>query len=81
MKRLKKIIITLVGVWLLAHIIFVLTDTTYVYRAIWYNFVDIDDLSLFHNRTVKAGEGDQWLLSKRYNQIPLSETLKNELPP
>jgi len=28
---------------------------------------------------VKAGEGNQWLLSKRYNQTPLSETLKNEL--
>lgn len=39
----------------------------------------IDDYKIFHNRTVKAGEAQPWLISDDYNIFEIEETDRNQL--
>ena len=56
-----------------------ISGKTYIFKALAYNFVDIDDNVLFFNREVKAGEGTEWPLSADYNKAALPSELKTEL--
>jgi len=44
----------------------------YVQTALIYQNVDIDDYTIFHNRTIKAGTAEPWKLSKDYNKYQFS---------
>ncbi|MBS1763942.1 MAG: serine hydrolase [Bacteroidetes bacterium] len=55
------------------------TGKLYYYKAIIYNYVDIDDLNLFYNRPVEANKGESWNISKSYNKEKLSDTLTSLL--
>jgi CubicO group peptidase (beta-lactamase class C family) len=56
----------------LLHGILVLTDKTFLYKAIWYNYVNIDDLKLFENRAIDNATGPPWALASSLNQLPAS---------
>lgn len=55
------------------------TGKFYYWKAIIYNYVNIDDLDLFPYRTIEPGHPQPWLLSSAYNQIPLTDSLRKEL--
>ncbi len=55
------------------------TGKLYYYKAIIYNYVDIDDLNLFYNRPVEADKSQEWNISKFYNSEKLSDTLTSFL--
>ena len=44
----------------------------YVQTALIYQNVDIDDYTIFHNRTIKTGTAEPWKLSKDYNKYQFS---------
>jgi hypothetical protein len=51
----------------------------YLYKALVYNYVNIDDLNLFSVRTVKAGDGEPWPLGHDYNKKQLTPELQKTL--
>jgi len=57
----------------------VYTGRTWVYRALVYNFVDIDDHELFVQRPVPAGTPMHWPLSINYNKFVPDSTARKEL--
>jgi len=50
-----------------------LPQNHFIIRALIYQHVNIDDYSLFHNRTVKKGIEQPWAVSTSYNTYNLSE--------
>lgn len=77
-------------VWLIllwAFVIFIisavigilLTGNTYIYKALVYNYVNIDDLDLFPTRVIQAGEPQPWPVSKEYNKAKLADSVRAEL--
>ncbi|WP_207534770.1 serine hydrolase domain-containing protein [Desertivirga arenae] len=78
-KLLKAFYIFLV-ILLIANILIYATDTTYIYKALVYQQVGIDDLNLFSSREVAKGSKIQsWAHSPEYNKKPLSDTLRRTL--
>ncbi|QQR96267.1 MAG: hypothetical protein IPJ93_06495 [Bacteroidota bacterium] len=65
---MKKIIKYLLFILLITTVVLAATGKLYYYKALVYNFVDIDDLNLFHNREVKNGTGMPWNVSTDYNK-------------
>lgn len=70
--------------WLLTLIILLnvvmwSTGKLYLYKALVYNFVNIDDLDLFPSREVSAGNPQPWNMSSGYNQTPLTGELRAAL--
>ena len=57
----------------------VLTGKAYLYKAIAYNFADIDDYTIFDNHSVPAVNPAPWPLSGEYNTIKLPDTLEQYL--
>ncbi len=55
------------------------TGKLYYYKALVYNYVNIDDLSLFATREVAAPEPQRWNISKSYNDRPLTPRLEKLL--
>jgi CubicO group peptidase (beta-lactamase class C family) len=76
---LKKIVNYLAVTLLIVTIALVATGKLYYYKAIIYNYVNIDDLDLFHNRKVEALQPQEWNISKNYNKEALSERLQKTL--
>ena len=63
-----------------ANLIILLTDTTYIYKALVYQQADIDDIDIFYKRKVNAGNFSQpWPNSKQYSKTPLTDTLRRIL--
>src|SRR5688500_9164512 len=80
---MKKFIRAIVYVLLLIIVVFctyaVVSGKTYLFEAVWYNFVDIDDYKKFTNNTVVTAEAQPCDLSSDYNKNPLPVELKKML--
>ncbi len=73
-----------IGIFLISAIaLFVIyafgSGKTYMFKALIYNYVDIDDNALFNNRKIAATSGVEWPFAKEYNKKPMPSTLKKEL--
>lgn len=55
------------------------TGRTYLFKAVAYNFADIDDYRKFSNNTVAIGQVQPWSRSAQYNQRSLPDSLLQEL--
>ncbi|WMJ75607.1 serine hydrolase [Cytophagaceae bacterium ABcell3] len=76
----KKALLIFLLFILLVNIGIILLDKRFVYRALWYNFVGIDDYRIFHNREISASPDPQpWPLASEYNQYELSPNLRQGL--
>ncbi|ARS36556.1 serine hydrolase domain-containing protein [Pontibacter actiniarum] len=54
-----------------------MSDRSYVYKAVVYNFADIDDNDIFEQREVDAPpQAQPWPLAKEYNQLQLPKKLQ-----
>lgn len=73
-KPLKRLLIVLA----LVNIGLFFTGYKHIYRAIYYNFVDIDDYKIFDNRTIKASSQPQsWAVAKEVNTLPNTPELSH----
>lgn len=73
---LKKFLIGFVIIIGIASAALFLTGKKYVFKALLYNFADIDDNEIFENRIIPASTKPQsWPLSASYNRIRLTPEL------
>lgn len=56
-----------------------ITGNSYMYKAIVYQFADIDDLDVFVSRAVENAEHQPWPISTKYNKRPLPASVVGEL--
>src|SRR5437868_13705063 len=74
------ILLSALGILLLsANIAILVTGNSYIYKALLYNYVNIDDLDLFYARTVNNGSPQPWHISGEYNKGKLPDTIRTEL--
>jgi len=79
---LKMAIIIILALFFIINLAIILMGKGFVYKALYYNFADIDDYKIFNNRVInKSTDPQPWLLSPDYNvkKLPseLIETMKN----
>ncbi len=55
------------------------SDKTYLFKAVWYNFAGIDDYKIFSNNPVTTGIHQPWNKSTAYNRSPLPVDLEKTL--
>jgi CubicO group peptidase (beta-lactamase class C family) len=79
MKILKRIFTTLVIILALFSVFAIVTGKTYLFKAVWYNFADIDDYKIFTNNTVSNGDAQPWNVAADYNKQVLPDNLKSLL--
>ncbi|MEO6167288.1 MAG: serine hydrolase [Chitinophagales bacterium] len=79
MKIVRRIFVGFTMMMVALLIITTVTGNNYIYKALIYNYVDIDDYRLFSNSVVKAGTPQPWPLSASYNTIKPSAALQHEL--
>lgn len=70
----------LIAIFALLLLYPLLTGKTYLYKAVYYNFVNIDDYKIFSTRTIPVSTAPQpWPISKKYNQIVLNHSFSDSL--
>lgn len=69
----------LVGVLLVTTAVLWFSGKLYYIKALVYNYVNIDDLNLFHVRTVEAGKPQPWNIATDYNKKELTPELRKAL--
>ena len=55
------------------------SGNTYIYKALFYNFADIDDLDIFPTRIVKNGDPQPWTDALDYNKAKIPDSVRAEL--
>lgn len=76
MKRARKVFLIIIIVILVLPM---LTGKQYLYKAVYHNFANIDDYTIFSNDTVFTGKPAPWQLSPRYGKVKLPEELEQYL--
>lgn len=79
MKFLKSIGKWFLILFLLTNIVLFFAGKLYYWKAIVYNYADIDDLNIFPSRSVKSLSHKDWVLSDDYNKKSISDRLLKEL--
>ena len=74
--RLRSILLIIL---FLVLVLPLLTGKTYLYKAVVYNFANIDDYTIFDNETVPAGTPLPWQLSAEYEKIKFTDSLEQYL--
>lgn len=65
--------IALLNLWL------VVSGRTWVYKALVYNYVGIDDHDIFNQRSVAVGKPRPWPVSQQYNRIAIDQSASDKL--
>ncbi len=79
MKIVKKIVLVILALIVVINLGIVVSGNSYVYKALSYTYVGIDDYTLFENRPVKAGTPIPIPEAAQYNKTKLSPELKKYL--
>ena len=80
MKKIIKIILYFILIVLVVFNLYILISSkTYIYKALVYNFVDIDDNDLFSQRKIMAGEGVEWPFHQLYQKKTMPTYLNDSL--
>jgi CubicO group peptidase (beta-lactamase class C family) len=79
MKIIKKILFWLSVLIVLINFAIVFSGYSYVYKTLYYQYADIDDYTIFENRTVATGTYIPIPEASLYNKIKLSQELKDYL--
>lgn len=75
-----KFLLGFLLVLLVANVLIFVTDSTYIYKALVYQQVGIDDINLFKTREVKSGNSSiEWAKAINYNKNPISDSLRRTL--
>ena len=78
-QMLKKIFNFLILLIIAINVGLYLTDNMHIYKTLAYNYVDIDDNDLFHQRIIKAGNPMPWNIGPDYNKAELDQATMDEL--
>jgi CubicO group peptidase (beta-lactamase class C family) len=80
MKRILRYFLYLIILVLAGFSVYaVASGKTWLFKAVYHNFADIDDYEVFTNNTVTTGEHQPWALSVAYNQPKLPADLRQLL--
>lgn len=71
-KRIGQLILVIVLVFALYAFV---SGRTFLFKAVLYNFANIDDYRKFTNNTVAAGKPEPWQLAAAYNRQPMPDSL------
>lgn len=74
-KFLRRVLYVLIGIVVAFSLFAIISGKTYLFKAIAYNFADIDDYKKFSNNTVPNGVAQPWQQSAFYNQPVMPDTL------
>lgn len=74
-KILKRIVLSLLGVIAIFSAYAWISGKTYLFKAVWYNFANIDDYKIFSNTTVGTGIPQPWHNAVNYNKISYPDSL------
>jgi CubicO group peptidase (beta-lactamase class C family) len=77
MKTLKRVLVFLVGVVVIFSAYAFISGRTYLFKAVIYNFANIDDYKKFSNNTVAVAAPKPWKVSAEYNKINYPDSLNN----
>ena len=69
------IIVTAIGTIAVAC----LPKKSYLFKALWYNFANIDDYKKFENNPVNINKPQPWKIANTYNQIAYPDTINQLL--
>jgi len=75
-RKLWKILLV---AFVVLNILLFATGKIYYYKALVYNYVNIDDLDLFATREIAAGTGEPWAIGSDYNKTKLTPLLEKTL--
>ncbi len=79
MKILKSILYTLIGIAIVFSAFALITGKTYLFKAAYYNFANIDDYKIFENNKVLVSKEKPWAIAQNYNQVAYPDTLNQLL--
>jgi CubicO group peptidase (beta-lactamase class C family) len=79
MKIVRRIIRVLLVIIIIFSAYALISGKTYLFKAVAYNFANIDDYKKFSNNTVAIGTPQPWHASSNYNQPKVPDTLTNLL--
>lgn len=73
----QQFIRALIVLFVFGNILLIISGKTYFYKALIYNFANIDDNKIFDQRIIhKSTDPQPWPLANNYNKTDLSKTLK-----
>lgn len=78
-KFFKRLFLSIGLVLVLLSILAVATGKSYMFKAVFYNFADVDDYKIFENHQVNTGAPQPWFLAANYNKIEIPSTLLSDL--
>jgi CubicO group peptidase (beta-lactamase class C family) len=78
-KFLKRTAFTVIFIIAAFSVYAVVTGKLYLFKAVWYNFANIDDYKIFTNNTVKAGKPRPWGKAIRMNAVAYPGDLNYEM--
>jgi CubicO group peptidase (beta-lactamase class C family) len=67
-KMLKGILLFLLAILVVFSAYALISGRTYLFKAVYYNFADIDDYRIFENNVVTTGTPQPWTLAEDYNK-------------
>lgn len=74
-KFFKRFLQTLVVLLFIITAFAFITGKTHLFKALWYNFANIDDYKKFSNNTVTIGTPQPWANATNYNNINYPDSL------
>ncbi|MDF2191804.1 serine hydrolase [Paraflavitalea sp. CAU 1676] len=80
MKKVARYFLyVILSILLIFSLYAVASGRTYLFKAVWYNFADIDDYEKFTNNTVVTGEHQPWDTAAAYNKANMPADLQTLL--
>ena len=78
-KIIKRFFVGLALLLVLLSILALVTGRTYLFKAVAYNFADVDDYQIFDNNEVRVSKPQPWPIAANFIKIELPGDLKSEL--
>src|SRR5690349_11575520 len=78
-KFFRRLVTGLLVLVVIFSLFALISGRTYLFKAVWYNFADIDDYEVFTNNTVVTGAPQPWKLAGNYNRPVMPASLKQLL--
>lgn len=79
MKVIKRIALAILGLIIIFSAYALISGRTYLFKAVIYNFANIDDYKKFSNHTVDIAIPQPWNIATGYNRINFPDTLSSYL--
>jgi hypothetical protein len=75
MRIVKNTLKGLIALFIVFSVFAFVSGKTYLFKAVVYNFANIDDYKIFENNTVQVAQAQPWSMSAAYNKINYPDSL------